>query len=452
MKLVKMSLAAAVLLGSSAFALDNVKVDGDARVYYGTSSETLSPLTPKTDGMWGKDNSMANAALHLNVTGDLTKGVSFGVSGIAVSTLGLENNLVSNTWSGAHGFNANGSNFGVEVNDKAWMSEAWIAGTVAKTTAKVGRMKLDTPFAYSETWSVAENTFDAAVLVNQDVPDTTLVGAWVGKGNGVNATGVAGLNADNSATVVGVDGILGLNASYGTFAKEGAYAAAVVNNSFKPLVAQAWYYNVVNIADAFWLQADWDCQLVKGVKVGVQFAEMKPKGLLEATFKSLGASDDSKAYAVKLAYEGVKNLNVSAAYSKADEDGVLKIANVATNNLNAAESKLYTEAFWTYGFVGAPGAKSWNAKAEYDAGIATVAAQYTDVQIGNTNAVNQSAVIGNLGMFTGLDKVDMKETAVSVSKAFGPLNATLAYFNQDFTWTGGSNKADNILAMLKVKF
>ena len=34
MKFTKMSLVAALLVGSSAFAIDNVKVSGDAKLYY----------------------------------------------------------------------------------------------------------------------------------------------------------------------------------------------------------------------------------------------------------------------------------------------------------------------------------------------------------------------------------------------------------------------------------
>ncbi len=37
MKLVKMSLAAALLVGSSAFALDNLKYTGDAKLFYSTA-------------------------------------------------------------------------------------------------------------------------------------------------------------------------------------------------------------------------------------------------------------------------------------------------------------------------------------------------------------------------------------------------------------------------------
>ena len=115
------------------------------------------------------------------------------------------------------------------------------------------------------------------------------------------------------------------------------------------MTAQAWYYNVSNVADAYWLQADIDCSLVKGLKIGAQYADMDTKGLL-------AGADDSSAYAFKLGYDAIENLKVSAAYSDVDKDGLLKIANTATNNLGGAQSKLYTEAWWNYGYVGAPGA------------------------------------------------------------------------------------------------
>jgi len=454
MKLVKMSLAAAVLLGASAFAIDNIKMSGDAQLFYGTnnagtttSASGIEPITGINAGSGGdlfdKGNSAADTALRLGVTGDLTKGVSFGVTGYAVSTLGLENNLVSNTWTGAHGSTANGSSVGAEVNDASWIGEAWLATTLGKTTVKAGRMALDTPLAYSETWSIAPNTFEGAVVINQDIPDTTLVGAWVGKGNGVNTLGANGLGGfDNES--FGIDGIIGTGADFHTFANDGAYAAAAINNSLKFLTAQAWYYNVVDVADAFWLQADWDCQLVKDVKVGVQYANMSAKGNIENTLNGLGANDDSSAYAVKLAYEGIKDLKVSASYSKADADGVLKIANVATNNLTIAQSKLYTEAYMNYGYAGAPDASTYGLYAEYNAGFAKLGAQFTDTSIGTTGAANQAA--------GGKNNVDMTEATLTATKSFGPLDATVAYYSTDADDQNDGKRYDSVLAMLKLNF
>jgi hypothetical protein len=439
MKLVKMSLAAAVLLGASAFAVDNVKVSGDAKLYYNTTNATEGD----GDSLFGQAESSADTALRIGVTGDLLKGVSFGATGYAVSTLGLENNLVANTWTGAH--HHSGS-----VDDAAWMSELWLAATMGKTTAKIGRMELDTPLAFSEKWSVVANTFDAAVLINQDLPDTTLVGAWVGKGNGVNAIGVldgvTGLTLENRQDIdtgtvqidaLGIDGIMATDGKFGTFAESGAYAAAIVNNSFKPLTAQAWYFNVANIADAYWLQADINCDLVKGLKIGAQYANMDPKGALKssAVTTHLGHEiKDSSAYAVQLAYEGIQNLKVSAAYSSVDEDGTLKIANVATNNLGGAQSKLYTEAWWAYGNVGAPGADTVTLKAEYDAGFAKLGAYVTDVEIkaaGDTETTN------------------VDEYTATVSKSFGPLDTTLAYVRTDVT---DAKPNDMIQAYLTLNF
>ncbi|MFA6145214.1 MAG: OprD family outer membrane porin [Sulfurimonas sp.] len=433
MKLVKMSIAAAVLLGASAFAIDNVKVDGDAKLYYITNNAGTGSLAKK-------DSSFADTAIRLGVTGDLMKGVSFGLTGYAVSTLGLENNLVSGTFTGAHGVTGgngaaflHGLNGGTQVNDTSWMGEAWLAASMGKSTAKLGRMALDTPLAFSETWSVVPNTFEAAVLINQDLPDTTLVGAWVGKGNGSNALNGATISTLNALGAAADGGVVGADAKFNTFMNGGAYAVAAVNNSLKFLTAQAWYYNVVNVADAYWLQADWDCQLVKGAKLGVQYANMNPKGVLGTTMK------DSSAYAVKAAYNGVQNLKLSAAYSEADKDGTLKIANVATNNLAGAQSKLYTEAYWAYGYVGAAGAKTVTVAGEYDAGVAQLGAYFTNVVNKNTNVA------------------DLQEITLSAAKDVGPLNATLAYISTD-TSTGvigvqnAGKRYDSVLAMLKLKF
>lgn len=397
MKLVKMSLAAALLLSASAFALDNVKVSGDAKLFYGTSDAG-------SDSLFAKDNSYADTALRVGVTGDLLKGVSFGVTGYAISTLGLENNLVSGVWTSAHGVTGNGSDFltGAQVDDTMWIGEAWMATTLGKTTAKIGRMELDTPLAFSEKWNIVPNTFEAAVLINQDLPDTTLVGAWVGKGNGQ----------------VAVQGV-GSNAKFNTFAENGAYAAGLVNNSFKPLTFQAWYYNVADVATAYWLQADVNCQLIPGVKLGAQYAEINPDA---------AGAKDSEAYALKVGYATDK-LNLAIAYSDVDKDGVVPMQNVASGS----QSKLYTEAWWNYGYVGAPDAETVTLTGEYDAGMAKLGAYYTDVD-GGDNAT------------------DMTEFTVTASKSFGPLDATLAYVSTEADNQNGGDQYNTLQAYLTLNF
>ncbi len=450
MKIVKMSLVAAMVMGANVFAIDNIKVSGDAKVFYNTNNMdyTKDGVTQSglfEQGVLNQGGSAADTALRLGVTGDLLKGVSFGMTANAVSTLGLENNLVSNRWTGA----------GNGVEDGTWISEMWLATTMGKTTAKVGRMELDTPLAFSEKWSVATNTFDAAVLINQDLPDTTLVAAWVGKGNGVNHLApLAGLGSvvaakDNTAGV-GIDGFMADSANFSTFGSQGAYAVAAVNNSFKPLTAQAWYYNVSNVADAYWLQGDIDCSLVKGVKIGAQYSNIDPKGAADST--ALGDLKDSSAYAVKLGYEGIEGLKIQAAYSDVDEDGVLNIANTATNNLYAAQSKLYTEAWWNYGYVGAPGAESMNLTVEYAIkDMVKLGAYYTDVSIDNNGNTATAYINTNLAV-SRADGTDMTEVTLTASKSFGPLDTTLAYVSTDADDQNNGSRYDSVQAYLTLNF
>ncbi|MEW5831240.1 MAG: OprD family outer membrane porin [Campylobacterota bacterium] len=419
MKLVKMSLAAAVMLGASAFAIDNVKVSGDAKLFYGTDNKTQAAGV--SDDLFDQANSYADTALRLSVTADLTKNVSMGATAYAISTLGLENNLVANTWTGGHD---------ASVEDNSWMGELWLAGTMGKTTLKVGRMELDTPMAFSEKWSIVPNTFDAAVVINQDIPDTTLVGAWVGKSNGADALHTGNADADR-------DGLLVNAGKFTTFMKQGAYAAGFVNNSFKPLVAQAWYYDIGMVADAYWLQADIDCQLVKGVKIGAQYANIDPKenGVLGS------GAETSSAYAFKLAYQGIEGLNVSAAYSKADEKGAIQIQNVATGrdastSANSGQSKLYTEAWWNYGYVGSKDAEALNLTAEYDMkDIAKFGVYYTTV----SNDIAASTH-------------EMDEVAVTATKSFGALDTTLAYISTNADDANSGKQYDTVQAYLTLKF
>lgn len=403
-KTVVMSLAAAVLLGVNAFAVENVKVSGDAKLYYYSDDKSSGDLFSKT-------TSAADTALRLGVTGDLAKYVSFGVAGYAVSTLGLENNLVSNTWSSAHTATNQG------VADAAWLGELWIAATYGNTTLKAGRMLLDSPLSFSETWSIAPNSYEAVVLINQDIPDTTLVAVYAGHSNEVDG---------NISSVPGIDKIVGPGGKFGTHGINGANVFGLINNSYKPLTAQAWYYDVVSAADAFWIQGDLNSELVQGLKLGVQYTEISPKGVYQG-------AHDSKGYALKVGYEGIENLKISAAYSAVDNDSVFKVANLATNN-TVSQSKLYTEAFWNYGYVGSPDAQSWKLTAEYNIqNIAKLGAYYTNVSIDKTN-------------------IDMQEIALSATKSFGPLDTTLAYVSTDADDQNNGSQSNAIQAYLTLNF
>ena len=435
MKFTKMSLVAALLVGSSAFAVDNIKVSGDANVFYGTNNASQgsaagyrgisNAVTSANKGsLFSKDNSAADIGLNLNITADLAKNdyvsISAGAGYTVLSTLGLENNFVSNVWGAAHtAETSSGANYanvgafgGARVNNANWVNEAWVAATAGKTTLKLGRMELDTPLAFTEKWSIEKNTFDAVVALNQDIPDTTLVAAWVGNGNGTENLGqnkqsnVQGLN-------LAAGPVVNKNGEFATYGTDGAYAAGIVNNSFKPLTVQAWYYNVLHVVDAYWLQADLN---MEGILAGAQYTsgKLKDKGLGTAT-----QADSDSVYALMLGYEMKDTMTIKVAYSSVNDNTRSLNANLGGFGFNTATatgaSKLYTEAWWNYGYVVNTNTDSWKVSLESPVnGIFDLGVYYTQADQTDTST----------GVDTG---IDMKELTVTAGKSFGPLDATLAY-------------------------
>jgi len=414
MKLVKMSLLAATLIASSAFAIENTKVSGDARLYYSTADAGDIDL-------FNKNGAAGQAALSVGLTTDLTEGVSAGVTVNALSTLGLQNNLVSNVWEGT---TVDGAGNVAGLQDQMWFSEAWIAGTAGKTTGKIGRMPLDTPLVFSETWSIAQNTFEAAVLLNQDIPDTTLVAAYVGGSNGSEggdilggSTGDGNANASFASVLAG--GQDDTNSPFHSF-WNGAYAFGAVNNSWAPLTAQAWYFHAQNILSAYWLQAD--LALDMGLKVGAQFTGTNISATGVNEYYNLGGAltDDSSntAFAVMAGYEMKDVFAVSAAFSQTGDDtdnGMGAGANLAATG----QSKLYTEAWWNYGYITQNDTTAFNVTASTPEAL-------TWVELGLY--LTQSTSTDGLG--AGID-TEMTEVTVSASKSFGPLDASLVYIMTD---------------------
>ena len=426
-----MSLVAAMLVaGTSAFAIDNVKVSGDASIFYATQDGKLGYSgISGNDSLFDKDASAADAAFNLNVTADLVKNdlvsVSAGAGYTVLSTLGLENNLVSNVWGGAHTAEVGtGSNFGdvadlggAKVKTANWFNEAWVAATAGKSTVKLGRMELDTPLVFTEKWSIEKNTFEAAVLLNQDIPDTTIVAAYVGRGNG---TETLGEDATSNVHQLGLayGPVVNGDGEFATFGTDGAYAAGVINNSWKPLTAQAWYFQVTSLATAYWLQADLN---IEGIVAGGQYTSVK-----------LNGANSTGTYALMAGYEMKDTFTAKVAYSQTKDEAGLHGANVATST---GASKLYTEAWWNYGYVTRQDTSAYNVTVETPAnGVADLAVYYTNASVDSA------------------DNSDLSEVTVTAGKKFGPLDATLAYVYTDAEDQNDGDAYNSIQVYLTLNF
>ena len=402
MKLVKMSLLAATLIASSAFAIENVKVSGDTKLFYatfdGANDETL----------FSQDSSIGEAALSLGLTADLTEGISAGATLYAISTLGLDNNLVGGTFTGG-------------TQDNFWFGEAWLAGTVGKTTGKIGRMTLDTPLVFSETWSVVPNTFEAAIVVNQDIPDTTLVGGYIGQSNdGVMGGGITDGIGDAQHNI------------YSSF-YEGAYTAGAVNNSWKPLTVQGWYYNAQSREDGWWVQAD--LELDMGLSVGVQATGLNTK---QSPLSAFAQDGSNTAVAVKVGYEVADTFSISGAFSQVGDDTDNGVG-AGSNRAGSGQSKLYTEAWWGYGYIAENDTTAINV-------TATTAEALTWAQLGLylTQATQTDGIAGT--------DLEFMEVTLEAAKSFGPLDVGLYYILTDADDQNAGDAYNAVQAYLTYNF
>ncbi len=308
MKITNLSLTAIMALGmmSVANADVDVKVGGQGVIYYQTMDNGGD-----ADLFDHAGNSRANAGLQLNLNADLGKGFGLGYQETFLGSLGLEKNLVGNTMQTAE----------KDTLNSHAMTKLYITKKISNTTLKLGKQELPkslSPLAFSESWNVFKNTFDAAVAINTDIPDTTLVGAYVAKSNGTGGNKIGLINLGQ------------FNDMKGGALPSGAYMLTVANKSIKQLPITLSYYSLPDVAGGEEGSAIWaDVQVDAGipVKFGLQGGQIAPENNMKDT-TAMGAKITGKAgpVALKLAYSTV-------------DDGTLSVQNVGTN----VKTPLYTQ-------------------------------------------------------------------------------------------------------------
>ena len=332
---------------------------------------------------------------RLGMTGGLFSNVRAGVEGQFYGAMGLGGDIFNdnmiNAPFGGTGFD---TDFDGRLSEAANLSQFWIEGTFGNTIAKVGRMELNTPLLSTEKWNLAYNTFEALTLTNTDLPQTTILGAYVDRhnGHGVGATEGGGLVAGSPGRTVNMNDFTDLHG--------GVFLLGAVNKSIENTTLQAWYYNMqdkpidsvtTSQTDAFWFQAD--TKLMDMFTVGGQYATMNPDNV-----------DNSSIWALKVAAD-VAGVNVYGAYSSADDDGYFGFANLST----ADKTSIYTGLASIYfdGVLTAPGVDTFKIGASGSLADVKLAAAY----------INAEDIYGET--IDGLD--------FSASTKIGPVGLTAIY-------------------------
>jgi hypothetical protein len=295
---------------------------GQAVVYYQTGDYATPGgkiLHGATDAdLFDQDGARADFGLQLRaVNKDVFACIGAGVVVSGLSTLNLENWLVSDVMQGTGGADVDG------LTDGGWISQMYLTYGFGNTTLKLGRQELPkalSPFAFSEGWNVFKNTFDAALVVNTDIANTTIVGAWVGGANhngigaGTDMTDFNSVNDDN-----------------------GIYMLTVQNKSIESLTLTGSYYylpqdNGVDDANLFWADASYKAE---AFTVAAQY------GYLDVDV--FPGDDNTQAFGIK-AGTTFSDINLCLAYSNVNEGaGVFNVGGVKT--------PLYTQMILNQGAI-----------------------------------------------------------------------------------------------------
>ena len=213
---------------------------------------------------------------------------------------------------------------GKDNNSYAMLGEAYLQFKYSNTTFKGGRQKLDTPLAGSDDARMLPNLFEAYVLTNSDIANTTLVAAHVTK----FAQGTFGrvYNGGILSATSGYSAVDSRNHT-GDFVNMGEYAVGKATNGVTALAAvyknanfkaQLWDYYAHDILNALYGDAtfSWTCLLNENVKPYASAQFIKEDNIGNDYLKAIGGNGeiDSLYWAAKVGAK-VENFNAYVAYS-----------------------------------------------------------------------------------------------------------------------------------------
>lgn len=399
-KIIVSAVVAAMALSTTASALEDIKVSGQAKLWYETSD------TNKKD-IFSNDGSTGEVAFKLGMTGKQGN-VGFGTTVYQTSTMGLEGTLVSNTRTDDTNLQGDGELF---------VGEAYItAPLIASTIMKFGKQELNTPLAFTETWNATPNTFNAAVLVNNSVDNLTLIGAYVGQGNTNNKN----FRTNGDVTTQYFGGAYTIGALYKTDAFGINVWGYQVNNV--GTTGLGWYTTLAPATQDFSVKALWaDAEIKAGiVNIGALAAYVNTDANKPAT-NPTKIGEATSAFALNADVKAA-DITFFGAVSTVSE-GHMGVGNTATGG---KKSKLPTEGVYTDGlYVAMPGSTAGKLKVSTKLGTTGLALQGV-MNRNNFDKANRSLVVGSK------NRLDTNEVDFIVSQKLGDFDIAAILMNRSF--------------------
>ncbi|NWF66030.1 MAG: outer membrane porin, OprD family, partial [Campylobacterales bacterium] len=202
-------------LVSSSFAADSLegmfkdgKANGELRAFYidrNWGGTVGNPMVDRAAFAVGGNVGFDTASLH---------GLSLGAKFYTTNGLGVNSKTSAKV---------DGTLFDDNKDSYSILGESYLVYKNSNTTVKVGRQKLDTPLAGSDDARMLPNLFEATVLINTDIKDTTIIAAHVSKfAAGTFSNAYSASTPSNAA--LSVSSGYGLNQTSGKFMNMGTYA------------------------------------------------------------------------------------------------------------------------------------------------------------------------------------------------------------------------------------
>lgn len=316
MKLAKLSLVAIVVAGlaSSSFAADtladafkNGKVAGELKAWY--FDRDTGDNNTNTLALGNAD--LFSTGVMLGYVTDPLNGFTFGAT--------FQSNYAPFADKDAKNL------YGTDMyGSGAVLSEAYVVYTMKNTTAKIGRQFIASPLVNSSSSSMIKEAFQAAVLINTDLPNTTLIAGYSDKMQGKTSDydgAVAG--ADSKAPSFKKEAVFYGTGAANVFGFNGAYTAAAINKSITNLTLIGQYL-FVN-----------DVEFTSGGDAQVFYAEgnyvlplSNMKLLFDVTYRGSKTSNagfdffhvEGDMYQGRVGFQELAGFNASFAYSTVSSD------------------------------------------------------------------------------------------------------------------------------------
>ncbi len=366
---------AAMALSTTASALEDIKVNGQAKLWYESNSAGVNNLFE------GDTDATGELVFKLGVTGKQGN-VGFGATIYQTSDLGLTGEALNGTRTYA-------------ANEDMFLGEAYVTAPMGSMASlKLGKQELNTPFLFTEKWNALPNTFDAAVVTVKPMNDLSLVAMYVGQDNTPD-----NFKVDETLNDVIYGGALVLGALYKNSAFDANFWYTNVGNYNNPNTGTtAVPVNEDETLSAFYLDA------------GTKVADVA----LRAYVATVDGSDSEKSTEAYALSAGVKvgSFDLFAAASTVTDDGHHSVANISTVN---KKSFLPTEGVYTDGLYAAhPDSTAFKVKASTKLGSTGIALQVVD----NSNDTTAAKETTEVDLFLTDKFGDFSTTAILMHRSF----------------------------------